>query len=333
MQVRDLRSIIVIFLYVILNAAIMTTSLLHQPEKEVIQTKRTSLAPDFSEVEDLDYFFSKDGIPQMSLTAMKMRSVGEEKADFDFPRGVYNYLEKKQTFKYSADFATYKKQIDYLVLKKNAKVTSEEGQYQADQIEYFLKKDLVLGEGHVKFEGDDLNSHDHIIINSEKMRAHPQNKYGLFTVNVDGSFQRNKKYEGKLFFWAQSLEFKGQESFAHLEDNVKITRDNYVITGGKADIYLGNFNKTLKYFVFNDDVRVEETLNSPTGVVQRRTFSERLEGFGQEERMVLSGAPRVETGSDVIRGYRITIRQKVDLVEVDDAVSDMSMKKKEAKKE
>jgi hypothetical protein len=47
--------------------------------------------------------------------------------------------------------------------------------------------------------------------------------------------------------------------------------------------------------------------------------------------MVLSGAPRVEMGTDVIKGYRITIRENVDLIEVDDAMSDVQVKRKKLK--
>src|SRR5665647_2877221 len=102
-------------------------------------------------------------------------------------------------------------------------------------------------------------------------------------------------------------------------------RQSYLITSGKADITLENYNKSLKYFVLNDDVKVTETVHTPQGVQQRKAFSERLEGFGREQRMILSGAPRVEMGTDVVRGYRITIREDIDLIEVDDAVSDICL--------
>ena len=49
--------------------------------------------------------------------------------------------------------------------------------------------------------------------------------------------------------------------------------------------------------------------------------------------MMLSGAPRVEQGADVIKGYRITIRENVDLIEVDDAMSDGQVKREKKLKE
>src|SRR5690606_20122020 len=109
---------------------------------------------------------------------------------------------------------------------------------------------------------------------------------------------------------------------------VRLNRGPYLISGRKAELFFQNYNKSLKYFVINDDVKVTETLNTPQGVVQRRSFSESLEGFGSEKKMILSGAPRVEQGKDVIKGYRITIRENAELIEVDDAMSDVQVKRK-----
>jgi lipopolysaccharide export system protein LptA len=75
------------------------------------------------------------------------------------------------------------------------------------------------------------------------------------------------------------------------------------------------------------------TICSRLSSTVRRAYSERLEGFGQEQKMILSGAPRVEQGEDVIKGYRITIRQNIDLIEVDDSMSDMQIKKNKQTKE
>jgi lipopolysaccharide export system protein LptA len=189
----------------------------------------------------------------------------------------------------------------------------------------------VVGTGDVIFEGDDLKSKDHVVITSETMRAHPNSQDSTFKGNVQGSMSRKKKYEGKLTFSSQQLQFDGNKSLAQLIGDVHMHRENYDITAGKADMFLENFNKALKYFVLNDDVKVREKLQTPEGVQERKAFAERLEGFGREQKMVLSGAPRVEMGKDVIKGYRITIRENVDLIEVDDAMTDVQVKRKDAK--
>jgi lipopolysaccharide export system protein LptA len=270
----------------------------------------------------------------MSLSAVQMKSQGEETAEFENPVGIYNQHGRNSTLKYQAKNGEYRKVKDSLVLQGDVKVKSEETDFEADRMKYSFKKDLILASGHVKFTGLDLKTGDKLKINSQKMKARPKLKQSDFTGEVTGVLQRKRRYEGDMNFTSQLLRFDGMSSLAHLEGNVFMKRDNYRITAGKADIYLENFNKSLKYFVLNDDVKMTETLNNPqTGVMERKAFAERLEGFGREEKMILSGAPRVEQGSDVIKGYRITVRENTDLIEVDDAMSDMQMKKKEKKKE
>jgi LPS export ABC transporter protein LptC len=332
MKIRNPKSIIVICVYLLLNAGIITFSLKPSPEIDQSVKGTPSLAPEFTEVENLNYFHLKEGIPQMSLSAEQMKSLGEDVAEFVTPRGVYNYQQKNKTIKYDAQNGVYRKNDELLTLWGKVEISSEEANYLADKVNYFFKKDLIVGEGNVKFEGDDLKSKDHVVITSETMRANPDQKISRFKGKVAGTMSRKKKYEGKITFSSAELRLEGETSLAHLEGDVQMRRDGYHITAGKADMYLENYNKSLKYFVLNDDVKLTEKLQTPEGVQERKAFSERLEGFGREQKMILSGAPRVEMGRDVIKGYRITIRENVDLIEVDDAMSDVQVKREKEKK-
>jgi LPS export ABC transporter protein LptC len=333
MKIRNVKSIIIIFGYLLVNGLVLVISLTLKPDK--IQTNQgpKAVAPEFTEIEGLDYFHLKDGLPQMSLSAEKMHSQGQEMAEFVIPRGVYNFQQKNKAVKYSADTGLYRKEKEILTLTGQVEISSEEANYFADLIKYYFKKDLIVGTGNVRFEGDDLKSKDHLIIRSQTMRANPDAQVTKFKGQVEGSMQRKKKYEGRMDFASNELLFEGIKSLAQLEGDVRMKRDTYDITAGKAEIFLENYNKSLKYFVLNDDVKVREKLQTPEGVQERRAFSERLEGFGREQKMVLSGAPRVEMGKDVIKGYRITIRENVDLIEVDDAMSDVQVQREKKLKE
>lgn len=331
MTIRNPKSVIIILVYLAANLFIVVTSLRMQPDPSGQANAVKSVAPEFTEIENLDYFHLKEGIPQMSLSAIKMRSQGEEMADFETPKGVYNYQEKNKTIRYSGENGLYKKKKELLTLTGKVQISSEESDYFADKIKYYFKKDLVIGTGNVRFEGDDPKSKDHVTITSDAMRANPQAQLSTFKGNVHGSMERKKKYEGKSTFASQELFLDGNKSLAQLMGDVHMHRQNYDITGGKADMYLENFNKSLKYFVMNDDVKVTEKLQTAEGIQERKAFAERLEGFGREQKLVLSGAPRVEMGKDVIKGYRITIRENVDLIEVDDAMSDVQVRKKQNK--
>lgn len=332
MRIRNRRSITIISAYACLNAFIIVSALRLESQELKSAAASGTLAPEFTQIEDLDYYHLKGSVPQMSLAAIKMRSQGQTSAEFTEPNGIYHYLEKNKSMKYRAENGIYRKAKDLLVLTGKVKVESEEANYYADKVKYYFKKDLVLGSGLVHFEGMDLKSKDQLEIHSDTMRANPNSQYSFFKGNVHGSMQRKKKYEGKMTFSSQQLKLEGQKSLAHLEGDVKLARQSYLITAGKGDVHLENYNKSLKYFVFNDDVKVTEKLQTPEGVSYRKAYAERLEGFGQEQKMVLSGAPKVEHGADVVKGYRITIRENMDLIEVDDAMSDVQVKRKDDKK-
>lgn len=331
MRIRDVKSIIIISLYLVANGFIIATSLVPDQGDVVSNARGPKLAPEYTIVEELDYFHLKNGLPQMSLAASRMQSQGQENADFNDPRGVYNYQKKNKTIRYSAEKGHYIKDQSLLGLDGTVELSSDEANYLADSVKYFFKKDLIVGNGNIKFEGDDPQTKDRIIINAKSMEARPEAQTSQFRGEVRGSLERKKKYEGRMTFSADRMDLEGTKSLAHLEGDVVMRRESYLITAGKADMFLENYNKSLKYFVLNDDVKVTERMQTPEGVQERKAFAERLEGFGREQKMILSGAPRVEMGEDVIKGYRITIRENIDLVEVDDAMSDVQVKRKKSK--
>ena len=269
----------------------------------------------------------------MSLSALKMKSMGEEIADFTAPQGIYNYQAKNETINYRADFGAYKKRKNLLSMNGDVVISATDGKYHADKMDYYFKKDLVKGSGNIQFEADDPKSNDQLKIVANTMQASPGQKISQFKGKVKGEILRKKKYEGKLDFSSDEFILEGSKSLAHLQGDVEMKRGTYHVTSGKADLYLENYNKSLKYFVLNDDVKVTSKIQTPEGIQERKAFSERLEGFGAEQKMVLSGAPRVEMGKDVIKGYRITIRENVEMIEVDDAMSDVQLKKSPKVKE
>jgi lipopolysaccharide export system protein LptA len=333
MRLSDWRSITIVLCYIIMNAAILS---IRTPDNQLptpTLKKTRPLAPDYSEIEKLDYFHLKNSLPQMSLSADLMRSRGEEEAIFTFPRGVYSLVQKETTIRYQADEGIYRKEKELLKLLGKVKITTPESNYEATKVDYFFRQDLLIGTGNVRFSGESKETKDKFLIEAPSMKANPGIRYGHFQGGVNGTMERSKKYEGKMSFSAREIELDYLKSLAHLEGSVNLRRGNYHITSGKADIHLDNFNKSLKYFVLHDDVKVTETVSTPQGVTQRKSFSDRLEGFGRENKMVLSGAPKVEQGTDVIKGYRITIRENADLIEVDDAMSDVQLKRKDKLKE
>ena len=77
-----------------------------------------------------------------------------------------------------------------------------------------------------------------------------------------------------------------------------------------------------------DDIKLVEKLKLDDGTTStRKAYSEKLEGYMREAKIVLTGAPRVEQGSDLIQGYQITLRENVELVEVDDSQTSFTIKR------
>lgn len=334
MKWRDPKSIIIIFMFVILNLLILGNSFKKANEEKSTTKSGTALAPNITVISELEYFHLKNGIPEISLHADRMDSVGEEFANFVTPKGLFSLTDSQKTIKYSAQRGEYQKNKKILSLSEKVKLETDLEKYHADEVKYFIGQDLVTGKGNVYLQGIDPKSRDRIEVFAESMRSYPKRQISYLIGNVHGEFQRLRKYEGSTKFSSHQLEMIGAEGKASLEGDVQLSRQNYLVTGGKADIFFENYNKSLKYFVMNDDVKVTEKMTSSQGEnTVRRAYSERLEGFGQEQKMILSGAPRVEQGEDVIKGYRITIRQNIDLIEVDDSMSDMQIKKNKQTKE
>lgn len=328
MKLRDPKSISVIGVYLLINGGIIFLGLQEVGTSLVERKNAAPLAPEYSQVLGLEYFNIKKGSPVLSLKAEEMKSQGEETASFLAPHGVYYYQNQKNSLKYRAENAFYEKKNGSLRLAGEVELIDDQAVYQGEKLTYFFEKDLVQGDQGVRFDGVDPKTQDKFHIQANTLKAYPQKKISHFEGSVKGEIIPKKKFQQPMKFDSSFLKLDEFQSLAELWGGVRINRGNYLITGGNAELYFQNYNKSLKYFVINDDVKVTETLRSPQGVMQRRSFSESLEGFGGEKKMVLSGAPRVEQGKDVIKGYRITIRENAELIEVDDAMSDVQVKRK-----
>ena len=82
-------------------------------------------------------------------------------------------------------------------------------------------------------------------------------------------------------------------------------------------IWLKNYHRGVKYFVLFDDVRLLEKLKLVNGEeIIRKAFSEKVEGFPLERKLVLSGYPKVLQGRDVIKGNQVIIREENEIVEI-----------------
>lgn len=280
-----------------------------------------------SEMTELEYFHLKNGEPSLSLAADTMQSLGEERAEFERPRGVYVSSDKTSVF-YRALHGDYRKDLGRLFLKGDVVLDRLTTHYEAQQVVYHPKQDSMEGDGQVLIVHHLKKTGDKLEVRAQHMKGRLKQEWSLLNGQVIGHLTPKLKFKPPLNFRTRELELLGKDAEARLRGDVFFQREGMQVTAQNGDIFLENANKKLKYFVLNDDVRLTEQLQDDQGLpITRKAWAERLEGFG-EERMVLSGAPRVEQGKDVVRGYRITMREKLEFLEVEDSMSDLSVKKK-----
>lgn len=319
------RSIIIIFIFlsvtgVILLAALNVKRKISSGSKIVGKSK-----VDKARFSKLSYFVLDNGRKSISLDAEELNIVNNEDLYFKLPVGV---LYNDEQINYVAKTGKYIGKTRELTLNGEVSLESTSGDHKSDKVYYNGSKKYLEASGKVESKFVDEKTKDDILVESNYVNSWIKDKRTLFMGSVKGKVKRRRIYEQSFDFFANRVELNQLKSQVFLTENVKLERNNYHLESQKAEIFLENFNKKLKYYVLYDDIKLEEKLLMPDGSVQmRRAFSEKLEGYMSDAKIVLSGAPRVEQGDDLIKGYQITLRENVELVEVDDSQSSFDLNK------
>lgn len=272
------------------------------------------------------YYVLKDGAPSLSVKAIDINIYGKNAVDFFNPIGVL-YHTPEEEVNFEAIKGHYNFKTEKLELVGKVSVKNIEGTYYSDNLLYEMPKKEIRASGNVKSILVDKETGDKMQLHSNKMHGWEREERILFVGNVRGKLERKRKYELGYSFEARKLDYLGKDSLMQLQGDVKILRKNYDLEAERAEIFLENYNKKLKYYVMYDDIKLEEKLKLRTGSQIRRAYAEKLEGYISDGKIILSGAPRVEQGRDIIKGYQITLRENTEIVEVDDSQSSFRFKK------
>lgn len=279
--------------------------------------------------EQLNYYSIENSRPVLNLNADELKIVNSDFLYFLKPQGYMLNKDEKRV-NYKADKGSYDSTKKHLNLQGAVSLENEKGKHNSDKLFYNGTKKYVEARGKVSSLMKDLKTKDTISIKSQYMNSWLSEGRSHFVGGVRGKVERKRSYEESFRFAAEDLVLNQPKSLVQLAKSVKLDRNNYHLESEKADIFLENFNKKLKYYVLYDDIKLVEQLVLRNGERSvRKAFSEKLEGYMSEAKVVLSGAPRVESGSDLIKGYQITLRENVELVEVDDSQSSFQLKRKE----
>lgn len=277
--------------------------------------------------EGLQYFSTDKGVPAISLNAKDLKIINNQDLYFDDPTG-FIFNSKGEKVDYKATSGNFIAKSKELKLEGSVVLTTPTAAHKSDKVYYNGVKKFLEASGSVQSKMLDTKTQDKIDISARYLSSWMDEGRSLFLGDVNGFVNRRRVYEESFKFKAQRVELNQLNSLVSLSENVRLERNNYHLEAQKAEIFLENFNKKLKYYVLYDDIKLEEKLQLSDGQSQmRRAYSEKLEGYMAEAKVVLSGAPRVEQGDDLIKGYQITLRENVELVEVDDSQSSFDLKR------
>lgn len=273
------------------------------------------------------YYVLKNNKPSFFVKASNIDFFGNSEIELKNPIGVLYKEESKTDFKSLFGYYNSKKLL--LELKDEVDVTEPKASYKGDFLQYRGGKKEIEARGNVKTTLLDQGTGDKLFINSDSLLGEEEKEQVSFKGNVEGKLARKKRYEEGLAFSSEQVFYDGKKSLLELLQNVKIKRANTLISSNKGEIFLENFNKKLKYYVLYDDIKLEEEIRIKNETIKRKAFAEKLEGFVSEEKILLTGAPRIEQGSDVVKGYEIILRENSEIIEIFDSQSNFKMKNKE----
>lgn len=324
---QNTRSNLVIVIFSLLCLIIGAFSLNEQTREAESEELQAVESVEETKFIDVNYYKLQNRKPSIELNSSELLITNETLLNFLAPFGTIINEERKIV--YTAKSGEMNQVTEVLTLDGDVDLKDETSSYLSDNLQYFGATDQLFGTGNVRSIVVDEKTGDKINLTSDKLSSILKTKILTLTGSVTGKIQRKLRYQGKMDFSAEYVEVNSPESVVKLTNDVKIRRNNYHISAGNAEIFLENYNKKLKYYELYDDVELEEKLSLQGDKDQlRRAYAERLVAHQKTGRIVLSGAPRVEQGKDVIKGYQITLRENVELVEVDDSKSNFNMQRK-----
>jgi lipopolysaccharide export system protein LptA len=219
-----------------------------------------------------------------------------------------------------------------LYLKDDVEVKSGTATMNSNKITIFNGGRHLEAEGQVKTHNTDPKTNDQILINSDFALYRPKEQFFEYQRHVNGVIQRKRQYEESVSFTTDLLTLAALQSTVEMKGNVTFKKGNLDASSNQGTVFLENYNKKLKYYSLSDDVKLQETLLLKGKPVVRKAFAEKLEGLISERKVILTGLPKVFQEKDVIKGNRITIRENIETVEVDDANTNITLEREKKKK-
>ncbi len=236
------------------------------------------------------------------------------------PNGVLINSYKAQPMYYDALTGVINSVDKNMSLRGKVTLRDRELSIQSESMSYSDNSQVVTFRGKTHSKSNGFDSSYEIEVKADELSYNLRSEVVTYDGNVEGKVQRARAYEDSVKFEANSIIVDKSNRNANLSGNVKFKKSQLVASARNGEIYLDNYNKKLKYYALYDDVVIEETVSpKEQPPFKRKAFSERLEGFMAEDKVILLGLPRVYQKKDVLKGNTIVLRRDIETIEVDDA--------------
>ena len=213
--------------------------------------------------------------------------------------------------------------MDEVVLSEgNSRITSDRAIYQTRRKELKLSGEVV---GWNRF--DQYKSS--VRIRSQEAFARLLQGKIRYSGNVTGRLESfREQQQGELFFSSAVLDMDLRRYRLDISDDVTFKREQFAAQGNRGEIFLNKKGRRVEHYTLHDNVRLREKVKRESGqsYFERTAMAEKLEGTFGDNRIVLTGRPRVIQEKDVIKGNQIILRKDIETVEVDDASANFELR-------
>lgn len=280
----------------------------------------------------IDYYLVDKAKPFLQLEASDLTLSKQNSQVIAFnPNGVIYKTDEKGNAEEPIYFTSKNSRIlttnKELYLKDDVEVKSGNANLKANKVTIYNGGKHLEADGFVRTQNVDDKTRDQILINSDFAIYRPKEQFFEYQKHVKGTVQRSRKYEESVSFTTDLLTLSALQNTVEMKGNVTFKKGDLDASSNQGTVFLENYNKKLKYYSLSDDVKLQETLLINGKNVVRKAFAEKLEGLISEKKIILTGLPKVFQEKDVIRGNRITIRENIETVEVDDANTNITLER------
>lgn len=333
---HKLKQYFLLFFFVILFSGIAIYSFLGGFDRygeEKILKQKNSRSPEDSYFKDVTFFTKVKNAPVVNMRAKEMVLSEDFATSVALSVDGFYFSEKNpEPIKFSAERAIAKPKEDKLELENNVIVIDLTHEFHAEKLNIRERGNKIFGSKNVETiskiksqEGNEANTST-LIIKSQEVDYYSPTGSVRYSGMVDGEMKRVKAYEEGIKFKTVELNLDGVKGLITLNGQVYLEKGRFEVWSNRGEIFLENYNKKLKYYSLSDDVRLREFFQGPEKKFERKAFAEKLEGWMNERKVVLTGFPKVIQDKDIIKGNRIVLRENSESVEIDDANSSLILK-------